>query len=353
MLRKAGADLVGMSTAFEAIAAHHLGASVLGISLVTNLAAGVSPTPLDHEEVLAAGGGRGTLPCRAAGRSAVGAVTTRHEESEPVSAALAAEAAALDGRRSGPLTRAELAALVEAGDGAEVRARFQSPLSFGTAGLRGELGAGPARMNRLVVRATTAGVAQVGARSGFRGGPARDRRWTRRPPPLRRVRPRRRCGRSRVRGTGARLPPSAADTPDGLCRQAPRRGGRRHDHREPQPRGRQRIQGLHGRRRAGDTAGRRPHRRDGERLARKRPRIAFGSTTAAEAAAGRVRAHRRGCAPRRLSRRRLRPSRAVRSPASSGSCTRRCTASVGRSFPELLATGRFRAGLGRCRPRCA
>ena len=55
MLRRAGADLVGMSTAFEAIAAHHLGASVLGISLVTNLVAGVSPTPLDHEEVLAAG----------------------------------------------------------------------------------------------------------------------------------------------------------------------------------------------------------------------------------------------------------------------------------------------------------
>ena len=55
MLRRAGSDLVGMSTALEAIAAHHLGASVLGISLVTNLAAGVSPIPLDHEEVLAAG----------------------------------------------------------------------------------------------------------------------------------------------------------------------------------------------------------------------------------------------------------------------------------------------------------
>jgi purine-nucleoside phosphorylase len=55
MARALGADLVGMSTALEAICARSLGLEVLGVSLVTNLAAGVSPTPLDHHEVLAAG----------------------------------------------------------------------------------------------------------------------------------------------------------------------------------------------------------------------------------------------------------------------------------------------------------
>lgn len=50
-----GADLVGMSTALETIAAREVGMRVLGISLVTNLAAGVSPEPLDHEDVVAAG----------------------------------------------------------------------------------------------------------------------------------------------------------------------------------------------------------------------------------------------------------------------------------------------------------
>ncbi len=55
MARVIGGDLVGMSTALEAIAARHAGLEILGLSLVTNPAAGISPTPLSHEEVLDAG----------------------------------------------------------------------------------------------------------------------------------------------------------------------------------------------------------------------------------------------------------------------------------------------------------
>ena len=65
MLRGFGADLVGMSTVMEAIAARHLGAEVMAISLVTNLAAGITGEPLSHAEVIAAGqasaGRMGTL----------------------------------------------------------------------------------------------------------------------------------------------------------------------------------------------------------------------------------------------------------------------------------------------------
>ncbi|MCC6363238.1 MAG: purine-nucleoside phosphorylase [Bryobacterales bacterium] len=54
-LRAIGADLVGMSTAPEVIAANHMGMKVLAISCVTNMAAGMLPRKIDHEEVLETG----------------------------------------------------------------------------------------------------------------------------------------------------------------------------------------------------------------------------------------------------------------------------------------------------------
>ncbi len=52
MLQTLGADAVGMSTVPEVIAARHAGLNVVGVSCITNLAAGVSENPLSHEEVL-------------------------------------------------------------------------------------------------------------------------------------------------------------------------------------------------------------------------------------------------------------------------------------------------------------
>lgn len=55
MARIIGGDLVGMSTTLEAIAARESGLEILGLSLMTNLAAGISPDPLSHEEVIEIG----------------------------------------------------------------------------------------------------------------------------------------------------------------------------------------------------------------------------------------------------------------------------------------------------------
>jgi len=70
-----------------------------------------------------------------------------------------ARVAAWLARDPDPSTRAALEAAARAGDTAELERAFAGRLAFGTAGLRGVLGPGPARMNRLVVRETTAGLA--------------------------------------------------------------------------------------------------------------------------------------------------------------------------------------------------
>ncbi|MEV0176925.1 phospho-sugar mutase [Streptomyces sp. NPDC050803] len=67
-------------------------------------------------------------------------------------------------------TRDELAKLIDAEDHAELTARFSGTLQFGTAGLRGELGAGPMRMNRSVVIRAAAGLAAYLKKNGQDGG---------------------------------------------------------------------------------------------------------------------------------------------------------------------------------------
>jgi len=54
-LRTIGADIVGMSTVPEVIVANHMGMKVLAVSYITNMAAGILPQKINHEEVLEAG----------------------------------------------------------------------------------------------------------------------------------------------------------------------------------------------------------------------------------------------------------------------------------------------------------
>jgi purine-nucleoside phosphorylase len=55
MLQILGGDVAGMSTVLEVIAAHHMGVRCLGLSMISNPAAGLSDAPVDHADVLAAG----------------------------------------------------------------------------------------------------------------------------------------------------------------------------------------------------------------------------------------------------------------------------------------------------------
>ena len=117
MLRTLGADLVGMSTTLEAIAARDAGAEVLGISLVTNLAAGMTGEPLDHLEVLAAGN---------ASAARMGALLA-----QVVSQTVNYEAAARAWLAEDPDadTRAELSSLLESRDDEGLAERFVRALA--------------------------------------------------------------------------------------------------------------------------------------------------------------------------------------------------------------------------------
>ncbi len=75
-----------------------------------------------------------------------------------------------------PATRTELTALLDRGELAALEDRMGGPLEFGTAGIRGEVAAGPNRMNRAVVIRTTRGLADyLLERNGGRCGPSGDR----------------------------------------------------------------------------------------------------------------------------------------------------------------------------------
>src|ERR1700690_2340973 len=103
----------------------------------------------------------------------------------------------------------------DAGAVTELRDRFGGRLQFGTAGLRGAMGAGPNRMNRAVVRAATAAVA-----GGLLAGKARAGAW------------------------GACPPAALSYAAAGVRGQAAGRDGRGDDHGEPQPGRGQRVQAL-------------------------------------------------------------------------------------------------------------
>ena len=188
-----------------------------------------------------------------------------------------------------PVTKAELEALIDrpAGEVRELADRFAGTLEFGTAGLRGALGAGSNRMNRVVVTRAAAGLAaylkDTGAPAGAPVVIGYDARHN--SDVFARDTAEVMTGRGSARAGDAA---AAADAAAGLRDPRARVRGRRDGHREPQPAAGQRLQGLP-RRRQPDRAARR--RRD--RRAHRRRRCAGRRTSRRARRQGPRRGHRR------------------------------------------------------------
>ena len=112
-----------------------------------------------------------------------------------------------------PETRAELGQLLHSGDDAALAERFEGSLTFGTAGIRAAMGAGPMRMNRLVVGRVAAGLARYIAAGDPDRGRGRGRDRLRRARQVRGVRHRRRPDPVPGRASASSMLPGALPTP--------------------------------------------------------------------------------------------------------------------------------------------
>ena len=170
MAKAIGGHIVGMSTALEAIAARQAGMEILGMSLITNLAAGIQPTPLSHAEVIEAGQRRRARDQRAARahrRRAVGVGGQRMSQHiDP-----ATRSASRSPRRGSPRTPTPRPApssprCIAAARGRRPRGvrRPRRPLRQRASpsappGFAASSRAGPNRMNRVLVAQAAAGLA--------------------------------------------------------------------------------------------------------------------------------------------------------------------------------------------------